>query len=104
MKKNRPGVKLSVLCSPQVVASLEAIVFGETGTLGIRRWTAARHILAREATQVQTAWGPIEGKLSRQPNGAIHFSPEYEACRRVAEEYRLSFREVYAAAERAYKS
>ena len=46
MKKNRPGVKLSVLCRMEEVAAVEAIVFRETGTLGIRRWPAARHVLA----------------------------------------------------------
>ena len=104
MKKNRPGVKLSVLCRQEQVESLEAIVFRETGTLGIRRWTAARHILPRETRQVQTAWGSIEGKLSRQADGTVHFSPEYESCRRVADEYHLPLREVYAAAERGFKS
>jgi uncharacterized protein (TIGR00299 family) protein len=104
MKKNRPGVKLSVLCRTEQVGPLEAIVFRETGTLGIRRWTAARHILPREACQVQTAWGPIEGKLSRLADGKFHFSPEYEACRQVADEHHVSLREVYVAAETAYKS
>ena len=104
MKKNRPGVVLSVLCRAEQLGPLEAIIFRETGTLGIRRWSAARHILPRETTQVQTTWGPIEGKLSRQPDGAIHFSPEYEACRRVAEDHRIPLREVYISAERAYKA
>jgi uncharacterized protein (TIGR00299 family) protein len=104
MKKNRPGVKLSVLCRAEQIGSIEAIIFRETGTLGIRRWTAARHVLPRETHQVQTAWGPIEGKLSRHANGTVHFSPEYEACRRAAEEHCVPLREVYAAAERAYES
>ena len=55
MKKNRPGVKLSILCRVEKIAALEAIVFRETGTLGIRRWSAARHVLPREIRQVATA-------------------------------------------------
>ena len=104
MKKHRPGVKLSVLCRAEQVDSLEAIVFRETGTLGIRRWMAARHILPREARQVETAWGPIEGKLGRHTDGTAHFSPEYESCRRIADKNQLPLREVYAAAERAFES
>ena len=102
MKKNRPGVKLSVLCRAEKIAALEAIVFRETGTLGIRRWPAARHMLPREILQVATAWGSIEGKLGRLDDGSVHFAPEYESCRRIAAEHRLPLREVYAAAQQAF--
>jgi uncharacterized protein (TIGR00299 family) protein len=102
MKKNRPGVKLSILSGLEKVAALEAIVFRETGTLGIRRWPAARHVLAREVRQVATAWGPIEGKLGRLDDGSVHFAPEYESCRRIAAACQVPLREVYAAAQRAF--
>ncbi|HEX9717991.1 MAG TPA: nickel pincer cofactor biosynthesis protein LarC, partial [Actinomycetota bacterium] len=36
MKKGRPGVKISVLCSPERAETMRAIVFRETGTLGVR--------------------------------------------------------------------
>src|SRR5207247_6814401 len=45
MKKNRPGVLLSVLAPPSAVAALEEIVFRETGSFGIRRHAASRHEL-----------------------------------------------------------
>jgi len=102
MKKNRPGVKLSVLCGVERIAAIEAIVFGETGTLGIRRWQAARHVLPREVRRVTTPWGPIEGKLGRLGDGSIHFAPEYESCRRVAAENQVPLRQVYAAAQHAF--
>ena len=102
MKKNRPGVKLSVLCRLEKIAAMEAIVFRETGTLGIRRWSAARHVLPREIRQVATAWGPVEGKLGRLDDGSLHFAPEYESCRRIAAERHVSLREVYAAAQQAF--
>src|SRR6476469_5847413 len=64
MKKNRPGVLLSVLCGPDLVPKMEKIIFKETGTLGIRRWPASRHKLERRPHSVQTTWGTIEGKLA----------------------------------------
>ncbi|MGO9111342.1 MAG: nickel pincer cofactor biosynthesis protein LarC [Thermoguttaceae bacterium] len=102
MKKNRPGVKLSILCRAEKVAPMEATVFRETGTLGIRRWSTARHVLPREVRQVATAWGPVNGKLGRLEDGSVHFAPEYESCRQIAAEHQIPLREVYAAAQQAF--
>jgi pyridinium-3,5-bisthiocarboxylic acid mononucleotide nickel chelatase len=102
MKKNRPGVKLSVLCRAEVVAAMESIVFRETGTLGIRRWSTVRHVLAREARQVTTAWGPVDGKLGRLDDGSIHFAPEFESCRQIAIENHIPLCKIYTAAQEAF--
>ena len=102
MKKNRPGVMLSVLCRLEKIAAIEAILFRETGTLGVRRWSAARSVLPREIRQVTTAWGPVDGKLGRLDDGSIHFAPEYESCRRIAVEHEVPLRDVYAAAHQAF--
>ena len=102
MKKNRPGVKLSVLCHAEKIGAIETIVFRETGTLGIRRWSTARHVLPREARQVSTAWGPVDGKVGRLDDGSLHFAPEFESCRRIAAERQVPLREIYAAAQQAF--
>jgi uncharacterized protein (DUF111 family) len=102
MKKNRPAVKLTVLCSADRIDELEAILFSETTTLGIRRWAAERHVLRRGAHTVQTPWGPVEGKLAWSVDGRVRFSPEFESCRRIAAERGLPLREIYEAAHRAF--
>jgi hypothetical protein len=102
MKKNRPGVLLSVLAPADLVAKLEKIVFRETSTLGIRRWQACRHKLERRPHSVETALGPIEGKLAVLPDGGLSFSPEFEACRRIAGEKNVPLKDVYEAAMRAF--
>ncbi|MCE5267433.1 MAG: nickel pincer cofactor biosynthesis protein LarC [Planctomycetaceae bacterium] len=102
MKKNRPAVKLTVLCRPKDATAMEAILFAETTTLGIRSWTAARHVLRREPQTVETPWGPVEGKVSYLPDGTRRFAPEYESCREVAEREHVALREVYEAARKAY--
>ena len=102
MKKNRPAVMLSVICQTDDVFRLEEIIFQETTTLGIRRWPANRHKLHREACEVETPWGPVAGKLARGAGGAVRFSPEYDACRRVAAERQVPLAEVYEAARNAY--
>jgi uncharacterized protein (TIGR00299 family) protein len=102
MKKSRPGVMLSVLCRPADVDKLEAIMFHETTTLGVRRVRVGRHALARESRRVGTPYGPVPGKLATLPGGAKRFSPEYEACRQIAAAKNVPLREVFEAAQRAF--
>ncbi|MEX2173989.1 MAG: nickel pincer cofactor biosynthesis protein LarC [Pirellulaceae bacterium] len=102
MKKNRPGVLLSVLCPALLVTKLEKIIFRETRTLGIRRWQACRHKLDRRPHTVETPFGPLQGKLAVLPDGGSSFSPEFEACRLLANEKNVPLKDVYEAAMRAY--
>jgi uncharacterized protein (DUF111 family) len=103
MKKNRPGVLLSVLSPPEIVAKLEKIIFRETATLGIRRWPVSRHKLERRPHTVETQWGPVLGKLATLADGSASFSPEYEACRIVAVQHAVPLKDVYEVARKAYK-
>jgi len=102
MKKNRPGVLLSVLAPEGAVSNLEDILFRETTTFGIRRYPTSRHKLQRRSCTVETAWGPIQGKLGWREGAAPVFSPEYEDCARVARHHHVALREVYLQAQRAY--
>lgn len=104
MKKNRPAVVLSVLCEAERVQAVEEILFAETGTLGVRRWPVLRHTLRRKAHEVTTPWGTVQGKLAWLPSGEMRFSPEYEACRKVAAEQGLPLRTVYEAAQQAFQA
>jgi uncharacterized protein (TIGR00299 family) protein len=102
MKKNRPGVLLSVLAPEQALPALEEILFRETTTFGIRRYPVSRHKLQRRGVTVTTAWGPIQGKLGWLEGRPPVFAPEYEDCARVARQHGVALREVYAQAQRAY--
>ena len=102
MKKNRPGVLLSVLCRPSDADRLEEIIFRETSTLGLRRSTVDRHVLPRQPHAVDTIWGPVDGKIARLGPDLLRFTPEYDACRRVALEHNLPLGNVYEAAQKAF--
>jgi pyridinium-3,5-bisthiocarboxylic acid mononucleotide nickel chelatase len=103
MKKNRPGVMLSVLCQADRAAAAEAILFRETTTLGVRRWLVQRHRLRRQVHRVETPWGPIEGVLAWLDERSTRFSPEFEACRRAAEQHGVPLKAVFDAAQQAYR-
>jgi uncharacterized protein (TIGR00299 family) protein len=103
MKKNRPGVLLSVLAPQEKLPALEEILFRETSTFGVRRYLVQRHKLHRKACTVQTQWGPVTGKLGWLDGRPPVFSPEYDDCARVAREHRVPLREVYARAQDDYQ-
>ncbi|HEX5271059.1 MAG TPA: nickel pincer cofactor biosynthesis protein LarC [Gemmataceae bacterium] len=104
MKKNRPGVLLSVLCPESALAAVEEVLFRETTTLGVRRYPASRHKLHRKEHTVETSWGPVRGKLGWREGRPPVFSPEYDDCARVAREQKVPLREVYERAQLSYKS
>jgi uncharacterized protein (TIGR00299 family) protein len=101
MKKNRPGALLSVIASEDTVPVLEAILFRETGTFGVRRHRADRHKLRRESVRVETPWGQIAAKRGWRTDGFEVVTPEYEDCARVAREHGLPLRVVYDAVRAA---
>lgn len=102
MKKDRPGVLLSVLASEAVLPALEAILFRETGTFGVRRYPVQRRKLRREVRTVETPWGPVRGKRGWRDGQPAVFTPEYEDCARVARLHGVALREVYGTVRRSY--
>ncbi|ABB13811.1 nickel pincer cofactor biosynthesis protein LarC [Carboxydothermus hydrogenoformans] len=95
MKKNRPGVILSVLCSEADEEKFAEIIFSETGSLGIRRQTIERYEAEREIIQLNTRYGLIPVKIGRYQGRVISVHPEFEVCQKAAQEFKVSFREVY---------
>ncbi|MFO0790887.1 MAG: nickel pincer cofactor biosynthesis protein LarC [Pirellulales bacterium] len=102
MKKGRPGLSISVQCRPADAAALEAILFRETPTLGIRRSIVERTVLAREERIVETRWGKVAGKVAFLPDGSERFAPEYESCRQLAEQEGVPISWVFDAARAAW--
>jgi len=84
MKKNRPGVLLSVLCRPEQRDAIMDLFFQETTTLGVRCHEVLRRSLARESVAVRTPYGEVRVKVSRSNGRVVNCAPEYEDCRRLA--------------------
>ncbi|MBI4712013.1 MAG: LarC family nickel insertion protein [Planctomycetes bacterium] len=120
MKKSRPGWLLQVLSEPDEVTRLEAIIFSETPTFGIRKYPVERTKLAREIVRVKTRYGIIRVKVGRLNGSAaveacrlqptmvgsnslplklphhkvITATPEYEDCKKAAQKHNVPLREV----------
>ena len=102
MKKQRPGVKLTVLCRDEQVGPMEAILFEYTTTLGVRRATMKRTVLRREKASAETRWGTIDGKTAILPDGTKRFAPEFESAKRIAEANNVTLDEIYTEAKAAF--
>jgi hypothetical protein len=98
MKKGRPGVILSVLCTADDREALGRIVLSETSSIGLRYYPAQRMVLEREVREVTTPYGPIRVKVARDPAGYENLAPEYEDCKRLAAEKKVPIKLVYQAA------
>lgn len=95
MKKNRPGVVLSVLCAPEREDAIVRVLLRETTTLGMRVTPVSRHEAQRDIFEFDSSLGPAAVKVKRLPGEPPRIAPEYEACRRIAESRDLPLVEVY---------
>ena len=102
MKKNRPGMLLTVLCRPDDAAELRRMIFAETTTLGVRERREQRATLARRHQSVQTKWGEVRMKLANLNGSVSNYAPEYEDCRRIAEQHHVPLKAVMQEAIQAY--
>jgi uncharacterized protein (TIGR00299 family) protein len=97
MKKNRPGVLLSVIAAPERQEELAQLIFAETTTLGLRLHQAERRVQARRFVTVDTGYGSVRVKVTE-----TGFAPEFEDCRQLATEKGKPLREVLADVHLAY--
>jgi len=104
MKKNRPGMKMTVVCHPDParIDLMTRLLFAETTTIGVRYYYAGRRTLAREIREVGTEYGTVAVKVSFLDGRRVNFAPEYEDCRLRAKEHGAALKDVMAAAVRAF--
>jgi hypothetical protein len=103
MKKNRPGVLISILCRPSEREALTGLLFEETPTLGVRTYAVSRRALEREAVTVETEFGRISVKVARRGGRVLGATPEFEECREAALAHGVPLRVVQEAARAAYR-
>lgn len=100
MKKNRPANTLTVLAPLVAVSSLSQAMLQETSTFGVRVHEVWRHKLERFYRHVDTCYGSIAVKCGMLAGRIVQAAPEYEACKRAAQERQVPVRLVYAEAAR----
>jgi uncharacterized protein (DUF111 family) len=98
MKKNRPGVLLTVLCAEGDADQFSELILRETSAFGVRRTLAERRKLRRECIQVKTPLGEVVVKIGRLNGRVVQAAPEYESCKKLAVRTRLPLKRIYEAA------
>jgi pyridinium-3,5-bisthiocarboxylic acid mononucleotide nickel chelatase len=104
MKKARPAAELSVLCERSDEQRLVGVVFGESGTFGVRRTPAERHVLARSWVTVVVDGAQVRVKVGRRHGEVVTVSPEFDDVAAIAERSGCPLHEVMERALRAARS
>ncbi|MFP4176659.1 MAG: nickel pincer cofactor biosynthesis protein LarC [Candidatus Brocadiia bacterium] len=100
-KKDRPAVKLTVLCKPGRRRKMENLLFQLTPTIGVRRNLMERARLRRHTERVSTPWGEVRMKVAELPGGKKRATPEYDDCAALARRHNISLRRVFREAYKA---
>jgi hypothetical protein len=101
MKKNRPGVLLTILCAAEQADKFCELILRETSAFGVRRSFAERRKLRRSFATVKTPYGDVTVKIGKLDGKVTQTAPEFESCKRAAVAHNVPLKAVYEAARRA---
>ena len=102
MKKNRPGVLVTVLAPPAKRELMASLLFPETPTIGVRFQEVLRERLEREIQRVDTPVGTIRFKIARRDGRILNAAPEFEDCAAAAAARKMSVKDVQSIAMKAW--
>jgi uncharacterized protein (TIGR00299 family) protein len=95
MKKGRPGIVLNVICENEFADPVKSIIFTESTSLGIRTFPFRKDTLTRKFETISSDYGDITVKRSYYKGKEVSCKPEYDECKKIADETGVPLREVY---------
>ena len=98
MKKQRPGVWLTLLCPPGEADRFTELILRQTSALGVRRSVRERRKLRRQIVEIATAYGTVRVKVGLLDNQAVQAKPEWDDCVRCGRDRNVEPRVVWQAA------
>lgn len=99
MKKNRPGVLLTILSHPKFTNKIEQFILSNSSTFGVRTYQVERNILKRKFLSFNTEWGTIKLKVGMEDGKVIKIIPEYEDVLLITKKSGKKFQSIYSMAE-----
>jgi uncharacterized protein (TIGR00299 family) protein len=100
MKKNRPGVLLTVLCAETDADKFSELMLRETTAFGVRKTIAERRKLRREFAEVKTAFGEVTVKIGRLGGKVVQAAPEFEPAKKLAAQKKVPLKQIYEAVKK----
>ena len=97
MKKNRPGVLLTVLCAETDADKFSELMLRETTAFGVRKTIAERRKLRREFVEVKTAFGEVTVKIGRLGGKVVQAAPEFESAKKLAAQKKVPLKQIFEA-------
>jgi hypothetical protein len=94
MKKSRPAATLSVLCDSGLAARMKEIVFYHSTSIGMREYKVNKSMLRREEKVVETEFGKIRVKQSFLKGKLVNSKPEFEDCKKLAEQNKVPIAQI----------
>ncbi len=101
MKKNRPGVLLTVLCAEAEADKFAELILREATAFGVRKTVAERRKLRREFTEVKTSLGNVTVKIGKLGGKVVQAAPEFESAKKLADKAGVPVRQVFEIAAAA---
>ncbi len=98
MKKNRPGVLLTVLCAEADADKFCELMLRETTAFGVRKTIAERRKLRREFAEIKTPCGKVTVKIGKLGGKVVQIAPEFESAKRLAAQKKMQLKLIYEAA------
>ncbi len=95
MKKGRPAVKLSVLVDQSHEKKVTDILFKETTSLGLRKFSVEKVMIKREFITLDTKYGTVSVKKAYAADSTVKYKAEYEDCKKAAIANHVPITEVY---------
>jgi len=93
MKKGRPGILLSAMVARAQLDEVVSVFYRETSTIGLRIQSTGRRKLPRSHLELDTSLGRVKAKAVLRDGREI-VTPEYEECKRIANERNMPLLEV----------
>lgn len=103
MKKNRPAVKVEVMCVKSLINKICKIIFLETATFGIRFYPVSRIKLEKKVVSIKTKWGAVRIKIGRAYGKIVSISPEYDDCKRISLTKNVPLKVIIETAKNSFK-
>ncbi|HON77098.1 MAG TPA: nickel pincer cofactor biosynthesis protein LarC [Spirochaetota bacterium] len=103
MKKGRPGLVITVLSEEQYIETLKEILYRESTTLGLRIERIEREKLQRRYHNVTVCGHTIGIKTGVLHGETVNIQPEYEDCKKAAENTGMTLQYIMQEAMRIFR-